>query len=291
MDFPLAIFHESPPRRRLYVALLASLMLHLSVSAFLTPGASGDAQPRSSAMMVATLLGKTRRPLPPVNDAPVDPEPPRDVADPSPVVDADADAESRQLAESGDAKPSPAVDLVVALGQRRLEANVPAYLSQPAVVHSPAGGWYFSRADLTVPPKLLNEPELPTAEMSAAGMAGRGGKVVLRVFVGADGAVDRVEVLKSNVSPAVEEAVVNAFSQVRFRPGEIEGVAVTSETRFEIPIEGMDTDGSHATDHVTLREANRRVSTAQATAPARGNGRPEGLAPGTSTPSKTAATP
>jgi len=240
-------------------------------------------------MMVATLLGKTRRPLPPVADAPVDPEPSWDVADPSPV--ADADAESQQPAESRDAKPSPAVDLLVALGQRRLEANVPAYLSQPAVVHSLAGGWYFSRADLTVPPKLLNEPELPAAGMSAAGMAGRGGKVVLRVFVGADGAVDRVEVLKSNVSPAFEEAVVNAFSQVRFRPGEIEGVAVTSETRFEITFEGMDTDGSHATDHVAFREANRRVSTAQATAPARGNGRPEGLAPDPSPPSKTAATP
>lgn len=240
-------------------------------------------------MMVATLLGKTRRPLPPVADVPVDPEPPRDLADPSPVADTDVDAggESRQPAEKSEVKPSPAVDLVVALGQRRLEANVPAYLSEPGVVYSPAGGWYFSRTDLTVPPKLLNEPALQTAEMSAAGMSAQGGKVVLRVFIGADGAVDRVEVLKSNVSPAFEEAVVNAFSRVRFRPGEIEGVAVTSETRFEIPFEGLDTDGSHATDRAAFREAGRRASTA----PARGDGRPEGASPGASSSSQPVAKP
>ena len=44
------------------------------------------------------------------------------------------------------------------------------------------------------------------------------------------------------------EAAVAAFSRLRFRPGEIQGVAVSSESRFEVAFNVREVGSSHATD-------------------------------------------
>ncbi len=120
------------------------------------------------------------------------------------------------------------------------------------------GPWYFPRSELTVAPKLLDEPLIPQPEKP--GTTGqRTGKVVLRVFVGAGGTVDRVEVAGSSLSADFDAAAAAAFARLRFSPGEIEGVAVNSETRFEIVSDGGETDGSHATDRVSVGDLRRPV--------------------------------
>lgn len=68
--------------------------------------------------------------------------------------------------------------LAATLGERRLAADVPPYLTQ--VLNTPQGPWYFSRSELTVPPALQDEPLLLLED--SGGAAPRAGKIVLRVF-------------------------------------------------------------------------------------------------------------
>jgi len=137
--------------------------------------------------------------------------------------------------------------------ERLLAADVPPFPALPVLPKPPPGSRYFRRSELTVGAVPLDEPAIEPPDDSA-GDALRGGTVVLRVFLAADGAVDGVEVASSSLPPAFGEAAVAAFSRLRFRPGEIQGVAVSSESRFEVAFDAFDAGGSHASD----RGAGRR---------------------------------
>lgn len=213
-------------RQRLLRALLVSLLLHLLLAVLLQRAVGPVGQPGAGAR-VATLRGLAVESLPVVSPA---------------------DASTDSAAQTGAAAPPDS--LQAALGERRLAAHVPPYLA--AVVNAPATDWYFSSAELTRPPVLQDEPLLPMAD-NAGGAERRGGKAVLRVLIAADGTVDRSELASSNLSPAYNALLLAAFSRLRFRPGEIEGVAVQSETRFAIELDASDTGRSHATDRLQVR--------------------------------------
>jgi TonB family protein len=208
-------------RERLLWALLVSLWLHLLVSAvpLRTPDRAGEAaagRAASASAFAATLRSAfgqgpllASRPTPPAA---------KNLARP----------EGRPAAARAEDSPEPAA-LVAARGQRRLAADVPPYLLEPWVVNAPLAGWYFSRAELTVPPVLQDAPRLQFPDGPSGAAAGRG-RVLLRVFLGVGGAVEGIEVLSSDPPSVFDEAAVAAFANLRFRPGEIEGVAVTSQT-------------------------------------------------------------
>ncbi len=216
------------------MALLTSLLLHLLAVLLLQQavGTAATGQPESAAVRV-TLRAADGQQAPVSVAAELPTLPP---ADPPPAA-ARAPAASEAL--------------LATLGERRLAAYVPPYLA--TVLNVPQGAWYFSRAELSVPPQLQDEPLLQSPPDAAGSAAPVTGKLVLRVFVGAAGAVERVEVASSSLPPAFEEAVVAAFSRVRFRPGEIEGVAVTSETHFELMFDAGELGRSHATDRAGIR--------------------------------------
>lgn len=158
--------------------------------------------------------------------------------------------------------PSPprvSADGLAARGQRLLAASAPSYPVQPLPAELSAGPRYFRRSELTVAAVPLDEPAIEPPDDST-GHALPGGKVVLRVFLAADGAVDRVEVASSSLPPAYDEAAVAAFSRVRFRPGEIQGVAVSSESRFEVGFDAGDPGSSHASDRHGLSPATRAAA-------------------------------
>jgi len=217
---------EQEQRKRLLVALLTSLLLHLLAGLLLLQAVATAAtgQPESAAVLVTLRATVGRQPA---QAAAAEPLPPTDGP---PAVE--------RAPETSEA-------LLATLGERRLAAYVPPYLA--TILNVPQGSWYFSRAELSVPPQLQDEPllQLPPDHGGAAPAAG---KLVLRIFVGASGAVEGVEVASSSLSPAFDEAAVAAFSRVHFRPGEIEGVAVTSETRFEVVFDGSELGRSHSTD-------------------------------------------
>jgi TonB family protein len=237
---------EQEQWRRLLWALAGSLLLHWGVWAVLRPGAGAVGPGLGRSTVFATLRSTARAAPPAAIEAPGDE-----------ILAASADAPSTRVAESEPALPpepaesADATSLLATLGQQRLEAQLPPYLVAPLAIGASLGPWYFPRSELTVAPKLLDEPLIPQPEKP--GTTGpRTGKVVLRVFVGAGGTVDRVEVAGSSLSADFDAAAAAAFARLRFSPGEIEGVAVNSETRFEIVFDGGETDGSHATDRVSV---------------------------------------
>lgn len=239
------------------LALLASLLLHALLWTLPRPTAGGAAAgaPRPGAAVVVASLRAAAGEDSPAAAPPPPVLPSQRVGEPPPAEEADSDAVDAAI-------------VVTALGERRLAAYVPPWLTQPGVVHTPAGGWYFPRAELTRPPALESEPVLSGSDHAGSAGPARG-KVVLRVLVGADGAVERVEVERSDLPAAVAEAAVAAFSRVRFRPGEIEGVAVTSEARFAVDFDVDEFGSSKASDRSGVRELRSRGGAAAAqTSPA-----------------------
>ncbi|MQM30527.1 MAG: hypothetical protein CRU78_08305 [Candidatus Accumulibacter phosphatis] len=179
------------------------------------------------------------------------------------AISAGSEAGSEAGGNAGASKaPSPprvSADGLAARGQRLLAASVPPYPVQPLPAELSAGPRYFRRSELTVAAVPLDEPAIEPPGDSA-GHALPGGKVVLRVFLAADGALDRVEVASSSLPPAYDQAAVAAFSRVRFRPGEIQGVAVSSESRFEVGFDDGDPGSSHASDRHGLSPATRAAA-------------------------------
>jgi len=251
---------EQEQWRRLLWALAGSLLLHWGVWTVMQPGAAAVGPGLGRSTVFATLRSTARAAPPVAIEAPDDATP---AASPdSPSVRA---AESEPALPPDPAESAHATSLVATLGQQRLEAQLPPYLVAPFSIHASQGPWYFPRSELTVAPKLLDEPLIPQPEKPGTAVQ-RSGKVVLRVFVGAGGAVDRVEVAGSSLPAVFDEAATAAFARLRFRPGEIEGVAVNSETRFEIVFDGSETDSSHATDRVSIGDPRRQAAAEPAAA-------------------------
>jgi TonB family protein len=96
----------------------------------------------------------------------------------------------------------------------------------PAVSGSSARGgfstYYPAKAISRMPEAITNfEPHLPASEDN-----GTGGKLSMRLWINESGSLDRLSVLSSELPETFENAALAAFKQMRFRPGEIEGVAV-----------------------------------------------------------------
>jgi len=60
------------------------------------------------------------------------------------------------------------------------------------------------------------------------GDSGIGGKVTLRIWIGAKGGIDSVRVLSNGLPAEYADAALAAFGKMRFTPGEINGVPVQS---------------------------------------------------------------
>ncbi len=218
----------------LLLALAISLVLHLLALRVLAPAgnAAGEGAPGrgTAAARMALSVRVSQQAQQAMQRAPA----------PLPSVAGDAAA-----GEVPALPPAPEEGMLAAtLGHRRLAEHMPPYLVQAEVFESPSGGWYFPRSQLTVAPRLQDEPALDFPPGAAKG-APPAGKLVVRVFIAAGGAVDRVEISRSTLPTAYEEAAVAAFAAVRFRPGELEGVPVSSETRFEIVFDAQTAGSSH----------------------------------------------
>ena len=63
------------------------------------------------------------------------------------------------------------------------------------------------------------------------------GRVRLKVYINADGVVDRVDATESTVPAKFRDDAVKAFSQARWEPGRIWGIRVKSLKLIEIDFE------------------------------------------------------
>ncbi|WP_291991969.1 TonB family protein [Candidatus Accumulibacter sp. ACC003] len=229
----------------LAAALLASLVLHLLLLVALQFAAGSAAGERlAGSALQATLNASVGGEAPGESAA--------QTALPSALPGDEGDA-----VEAAAAAPA-ALDGVEDLGQRQLATSLPLDESAPlplaspsesptesqaeSLTDSPLGQWYFPRSQLTRAAELRDEPPIVTPPNEAPAS----GKLVLRVLLGAGGAVDRIEVSRSSLPPAYDAAVVSAFTGLRFRPGEIDGMPVRSEARFEIAFDADEIGSSHA---------------------------------------------
>lgn len=222
-------------RLSLLLALAVSLLLHLLVWSLWRPASGSALPPAGGRVALLVTLGEALRQPAPSATAESSP-----LSAPG-LPEADTLSGVEHVPEAPEA-----AALLATLGERRLATHVPPYLAQAWVINAPPGSWYFRRAELTVPPEPLEEAVLPP-ELAADTGALRG-TVVLRVFLGASGQVERVAVEHSTLAAAVEEPVVTVLARLRFRPGEIEGVPVSSETRLELSFDAAESGRSQATD-------------------------------------------
>ena len=94
---------------------------------------------------------------------------------------------------------------------------------------------YYPAARLTKMPQAVGIFDI---QPPAGGDTGIGGKMTVRIWIGANGAIDRARVLSSGLPASYAEAALGAFEKLRFEAGEIGGVPVKSWV--EIVIEYAD---------------------------------------------------
>jgi TonB family protein len=94
---------------------------------------------------------------------------------------------------------------------------------------------YFAATWLSVKPYPLRrvDLELPQTKNGVEYY----GTVRLRVYINADGEVDRVDATESTVPASFRDDAVKAFSAARWEPGRIWGIRVNSVKRVEIDFE------------------------------------------------------
>lgn len=142
---------------------------------------------------------------------------------------------------------APQIILRAAIVSAPLSAeNKPAPIARPTpeqeakpepVVSSP--GWrddsYSTVMRSYYPARVLSQMPQPltslTAILAAAGGQSAGeqairGQVAIRLWINRSGNLDRLSVISSELPQPQEQAAVDAFSQMRFTPGEIDGLAV-----------------------------------------------------------------
>jgi outer membrane biosynthesis protein TonB len=104
----------------------------------------------------------------------------------------------------------------------------------------PAGrpGWlpilaptYYAAEQLTKHPKATSDVELDAPEIRSIAASGT---LILKLWINEVGAVDSVDIEKSEVPPPVSDSAIAAFKRLLFTPGEIDGRRVASMMRIEI---------------------------------------------------------
>lgn len=97
---------------------------------------------------------------------------------------------------------------------------------------------YFLTRELDVRPGIMTrtEPEYP----EAAARRFLSGRVVVRLYIGADGEVEKVDVVAAEPPGYFEDATVRAFLAARFSPGMKHGRPVKVQMTLEVNFDSAD---------------------------------------------------
>jgi hypothetical protein len=90
---------------------------------------------------------------------------------------------------------------------------------------------YFTAEQLTRQPEAASQPLLTVPRQTARYVSGQ---ITMKIWISARGSVDDIEVERSNLPATVSSFVVEAFSKLRFAPGEVDGRPVGVLMRVEI---------------------------------------------------------
>lgn len=138
------------------------------------------------------------------------------------TVRLNSDVEVSRPAPSVEHPPEPPLEqaplVVAAAGKPKEASQGPEQSAIPLVGYYPAD-------------KLSKMPEavsIFSVDPPAGGDTGLVGKVTIRLWIGADGAVDRARVVDNGLPQPYADAAVTAFERMRFEPGQIDGKPVRS---------------------------------------------------------------
>ena len=201
-----------PASLRLGLLILASALAHAAIVSGLDRLMAGTPAP-SAARLSAVLLPA---PQPSASSSPVSPPSPPLPARPSP-------AEPRET--SPVSLPTPAPPLA-----SEPPPVPPSELARDSVVELLPGPRYYAANELDQRPVAIT-PILPEYPETASP---DGAYLVVRILIDEHGRTERVVVLIADPENEFEQAVAEAFSRGRFRPGMKNGVAVKSQIVAEI---------------------------------------------------------
>jgi hypothetical protein len=126
---------------------------------------------------------------------------------------------------------------------RRIATGLAATAAVALAILAEARSHYFEAGWLDLKPYPMQriDLELPQEKNGIEYY----GKLRLKVYINADGGVDRVEATQSTVPAKFRDDAVKAFSQVRWEPGRIWGIRVKSLKLIEVdyeppPVRGLD---------------------------------------------------
>ena len=219
-----------------------SLAVHAAVLFVRVPsgGAPANGAPPAPVLLTRLVLAEptaAARPEPASLPAPEPavPPPPAEPAKPETVTatpDRDATA----------ARPPPQPRAAVPETRPAIRSPAEAPASEPVtadtspVAAPPAPAVTYQGAmGLDPPPRPLGEIDPLVPEAAGA----RGGVVVLRLYINEHGTVDRAEVLRSTPPGLFDASAVEAFSNARFSPGYLAGIAVKSQMTIEVKFRAL----------------------------------------------------
>ena len=110
-------------------------------------------------------------------------------------------------------------------------ATTEGRIAPPAWKYVAVSYWYRTPAELDQPPAIVSPPDFaenldPRAE----------GKASLRFFLNEGGTIDWMEIEESTLPEQMLEALKSQYEQLRFTPGEKNGVKVKSVVRYEVEL-------------------------------------------------------
>lgn len=94
---------------------------------------------------------------------------------------------------------------------------------------------YYRLAELDQRPLALTQP---TPSYPDSEELNSSGKIVIQLLINANGSVDSIDSLPTELPAAFVEAAKQAFMNIRFKPGILGGRAVGSQLWLEILFEG-----------------------------------------------------
>jgi protein TonB len=196
--------------RRMGAALLASGVLHavavaLPAAPFAAPNPALPPAPRLQVQLLAAAV------RPPDSSRPQPRLPPPD----TPTTSGALLVPGVQTLEEKTAPGAPA---------NSQQADRPPLFTLPDVAYH---GW----KDLSRRPQALQDIPLEPGQLK---IRRESGKLVLKLWISEQGAVDRVEVERSELPPDYAAVVSKEFLSARFQPGEIDGKPVKALMRVEV---------------------------------------------------------
>lgn len=111
---------------------------------------------------------------------------------------------------------------------------------EPTLPPSVTDAWtipYYRLAELDQRPLALSHPRPFYPESSEEMMSG---KVVIQLLINANGTVDKVETLPTELPATFVDAAKQAFINIHFKPGMIGGRPVGSQLWLEVLFEGAE---------------------------------------------------